>query len=696
MSKDSQVTNTIAESIQYDFVSGPQMKPIIRTQYQTSGTFVDFEFDITSRSISQRNDNDQYQVYGFMPPVSDMNISLNNYKQKYSPGNTASEFEGIFKKNQLIRCWSGYEMTADVGTGTASDDFSTRTKFVHTKLSGGEVIPDIASFSGTIGAYASMGVMYDATTYGATTYAYPGYYKKKFKLPPLITDANSINITTTSNKFQAKYRISSKENMIGAQWSGYQSLATGANVIPVSTDPGNEWFETVVRFNNEAWGTADRISSVGIKYGYKAQLFKVGTFVLDEPVFGNADLKLTGRDYLRKALETEITLPRTKNQKATNIVAKVLDRCSVPYDTDDWDLVSTTFSLNGSMAESISNKPAWQILDKVMDTVNAGDDDIRFRFSEEGKAEIKRIPTDREADWAVHYLYNTEKITQGLESGKQIQRITVLPKTIVTASELTIANFTGTLSSGVSATFTYPTAVAYYDASDNLTASTTGTTANNFLFTRYVDNSSTFGNIYSELDRTNNTVRLKFSNPTGTAYPYDFTVFGNPPNKRTGNVWAERGNAKNILSNNGSTYQRQNEFMSATTAKAYADYFIDFSGDPKKTVSLSMVANPLLELNDNLMNINQWIYDENIYGITGIEEKWGNPSLKQTIKMIERGFDLGEFVWDRKLLSDYTTRADRTINVLKWDSGFIWDQDISPNATSDSASYINTREVSFA
>jgi hypothetical protein len=474
--------------------------------------------------------------------------------------------------------------------------------------------------------------------------------------------------------------------MIGAGWSGYSPLSTGANSLTLSSEVGAEWVEAVIRFDNDVWSTADNITAFNCGYGYRGQLFKVGTFVLDEPVFSGANLQLKGRDYLKKALETEIRLPAITNESVTSAVSK--DRCSIPYDVSTWDNVSTLVNLSSSGAESLDEKTGWQVLDKLMDAVNAGDNDIRFRFDATGNAQIKKIPTDVEADWVAHYFYNTEKSTQTKESDKQVQRITVLNKGFITSPELTIATFTGTLS-GTTGTFAYPT-VAYYDANSNWTSAVTSTTNDEFIYVRYIDNSSTFGNIDTETDRTNSGLTLTFTGATATNYPYNFTVLGGAPKKLTHPDYAERGNANNILNNEGSTYKRVNEFLNATTAKSFADYYIDLAGEPKNALRLEMVANPLLELNDNLMNINQYLFDDTIYGLTEINEDWKEPALRHSLKLRDRGFTIDAFIWDRDTRGHWD---DGTINTLKYDIGLIWDQFYSPTSTGDGAySVENERE----
>lgn len=682
----SALTNTIQEVIQYDHVSGPVSKPIIRTQYYSVNTYVDFERDLTSRSISLSNENNQYQVYSFMPPVKTMTMGLNNYKQKYSSGNTASSFAEVLKKNLLIRCWSGYELTFDVGSGTLTDDFATRSKYVHTQLTGGAIYSDVSSYTGTVDLSSSLGTYYDDGVYDESVYAYLGYYTKTFQLSDVQPIAKSATINVSTNKFSFKYRTSRKSTMTGSAWSGYVPLSTGANVKTISSQPGDLYAQIMVRFDSSLWDTADYISTIQLNYGIRGQLFKMGTFIIDDPVLSNADVKITGRDYLRKSLETEINLQKFTNKPVTTAITYVFDRAKIPYDTSTWDLVATTISLSASAVESFQGKTAWQVLDKMMDAVNAGDDDYRFVFSEDGEPQIKKIPTDVEADWALHYHYNIENESRSLESDKQIQRITAMPKQFFTGSEMTIGNPFG---SGVlSATITFNN--AYYDSSNNLTSAVTGTTDNDFAYVRYIDNNltaATGAKISAELDRTNNTIRFQFDSTAG----YNVTILGCAPKKKNTYVWAERGNSDNIVNGNGSTYKNVNEFFTATTAKAYCDYFIDLAGDPKQAVTVECVANPFLQLNDNIMNISQYIYDQNIYGLVGIDEEWSDPALKHKYKMRERGFDLGAFIFDRGFdnLNGYTYNwnASSNVNALKYDTGFIWDMDISPNATGDPTEY---------
>jgi hypothetical protein len=402
-----------------------------------------------------------------------------------------------------------------------------------------------------------------------------------------------------------------------------------------------------------------------VSYNYEdvVSLHKRGTFIIDEPDYADK-VQINGRDYLRKALETEINLPNPTATKTIQArLTEVFDRCNIPYDTASWDSVATTCEIaNATIADSLNNKSACKVCDYLMDAVNAGDDDIFFTFDEDGNALIKKFATTQQPDWVTHYVYNIESVSKNFDSDSQLQRCTVMNKDITVNSEITLGNFTGTTSS-TSLHLTY------------------GTTA---LYVRYTDTNSV---INSETSRTNTSI--DFSVNSGAAYNID--VLGcHPKNLGSGVIWAESGNSNNILNNNGSTYKRVNPFMDSSKALAFANYIIGRNAEPKQTITIQQEVNPLLELGvDNVLIFDKFTYTDSIYGPQSISESWNNPSLKETIKFKDRGFDLGRFIYDR---NGFITGN----NDLKYDIGLVYDQDIAVNATGDSTDYTRiNKQVRF-
>jgi len=673
--------DTISEAIQYDFVSGPQSRPLIRTLYESGGTFIDFEDDIEQRSISIANDNKQYQVYNFMPPVKRMSIKLNNFEQKYSTQNTGSPQSHILKKNLQIRCLSGYELTFASATSGADDALPATAKYVHTETIGTAVCPDIASYSGTVATEASLGPLYSSSSYSATTYAYPGYYSNVLTTNEKGPRIEEIRFQATSNKMSFKWRTSRNASFNCSEWSTYSPVATGANTKVIDGPLDHNRLQYIIRFENDVWSTADCFSNVRMQVGVYSEMFNQGTFIIDDPKFANAKVNISGRDVLRRALETEVNLPKATNELISTSITKVFDRCNISYDTATWDNVATTVSYNPNTNDGLNNISGWRALDFLMDAVNAGNDDIRFNIDEFGQPQLKKVPTDVEADWTMHYKFNIESLSKSEDSSKQLQRMTVLPTNISVSPEVTIGSFTGTSTSNGTITINYGT-FARYDGSSQFTSATGSSGQANAIFVRY----ETTGTI-TEVDRRQ--TGLTFTTATSSAY--SITVLGCAPKLKTNLSYAECGNADNIINSKGSTYKRINPFITDTAAmQELCDYAIGLNGDPKKTIDAKMRANPLSELNDNWMVFSKYDYTDDIYGLIEIKETWSNPGLEQSIRLRERGFDLGVFVWDR--LDIDHDKPFVNINRLKYDTGFVWDQDIAVNATFDSANYDYTKK----
>jgi hypothetical protein len=596
-----------------------------------------------------------------MPPSKEMSMILNNYGQVYSTG-SGDPKSTILKKNLLVRCWSGYDIPS-TERRTLTDDFASTNKFFHTKKSGSSVVLDITtSTEATIATAAEIGgAVMGTTTYGTLTYGYPGYYHKTFKINDY-QDPLEMQIAVNSNKFSFKHRVSETPTFIGDSWSSYTTLSTGTNTFPLVAGKEDNYIEMICRFNSSSWATTDKITSLTMNYDASDFYFKRGTFVIDEPDY-NDKVSVKGRDYLKKALETEINLPDlTTTKTVQKRLTEVFDRCSIPYNTASWDSVSTTCAVvNADIAEDLTNKSGWKICDMLMDAVNAGNDDIYFTFDEDGNAVIKKLDTDQEADWTTHYRYNIEDVSKNFDADSQLQRCTVMNKSIIPNAEATLGVFTGT-TSGTSLHLTY------------------GTTA---MYVRYTDANSV---ISAETNRTN--TAIDFTVPDSTAY--NITIFGcHPKSVAGGEIWAEAGNSNNIINNEGSTYKRENPFMDYTKAKAFADYIIARNGEPKFKMTVKQQVNPLLDVGvDNVVVFDRFTYTDNIYGLEAINETWNNPSLKETIKLRDRGFDLGAFIWSRNGLTPGT-------NDLKWSTGLVWSQDLGVQATADSTDYSNTKRIKF-
>ena len=306
-------SNTIGDYI-VDQIDGAISSPIIKTEYysdtQSTWKTIASEF-IENRTINSSSQNDRYQVQSFVPPVKTLDLILNNFDQGWNDDGARA---GIIAKNRLIRCWSGLNMPVGTDT-TLTDDFATDTKFVETVKSGSTVIAQYSGYSGTISTASEFGYSTygSSATYGSALYGQLGYYQKMFTIPEAEeNEASHIKLNVSSNKFSFKYRVGSDSAFIGSTWYEYRALASGVNSLGLTADNNQNFVQYIVRFDGNTYG-ADILNSAELHYKDRSELFKQGTFILDQPKF-NEKVNCQGRDYLRKALETEINMPSVTNE----------------------------------------------------------------------------------------------------------------------------------------------------------------------------------------------------------------------------------------------------------------------------------------------------------------------------------------------------------------------------------------------
>jgi hypothetical protein len=630
-------SNTVQELIQYDVVGGASSKAHARTEWydEINSTWVVFD-DIESRDIEFSNRNKRYQSYSFLPPANKIDFTLNNFNQIYSTGSGNPE-ASILKKNLLVRAWSGFELTSGQ-TFNSIDDFTTNTKFVHVQKSGNHLINDISSYSGTVGGGLGL-TLYGDDVYGGTLYSPLGYYLKRESIANIEQEFLRATTIVSSNQFDFFYRTSPIATFGSGGWH-FLALNTGSNQINIIADLDDDYIEYGVRFKSPNWNDTDYVSTTTLTKTDNLFMFNRGVFVLDEPDFQDTKVKCSGRNYLKKSLETKINMPDlSSGENVGTAISFVLDRCSIPYNRTNWDSSSTAVTVDGTLGESLNNISGWKCLDFLMDSLNAGNDDWRLKFEEDGGVSLKKIPTDAEADWNVHYNFNIESISKNFDSDRQLQRITAINKSFIVNKETLLKTYSGT---ATSLHLTYGTAAIYV---------------------RYTDTNNV---ILSEDSRSNTAIDFTMSGSTA-----DIDVFGcTPRNPITNELWAELGNSDNIKANNGSTYRKINPFMDQDMLNEWTEYMMSINSDPKKKITLSMVSNPYLELNDKIVVFDLYTYTDDIYVLAGIKESWRDPVLKDQLTLEDSGIDIGAFIWDR---NGYFAG----FNDFLYDIGLVWDQNLT-------------------
>ena len=89
-------------------------------------------------------------------------------------------------------------------------------------------------------------------------------------------------------------------------------------------------------------------------------------------------------------------------------------------------------------------------------------------------------------------------------------------------------------------------------------------------------------------------------------------------------------------------------------------------------------------------------FTDTIFGLTKIKENWANPELKVELTLLDKGITFNNFIWDRNGGKHTPIAHYSGVNDLKWDQNLIWDFELGPTVTSDTASYQQTKKVSFS
>jgi hypothetical protein len=645
-------------------LNGSSCSQVARTEYfdSLSSTWKEFDpNDVESRTTSLSTKNDRYQVTSFLPPAKKMTLVLNNFDQQYNTG-IAGPKSNIVKKNLLIRASSGYDLTFIATTGEVNDDFTARTKFVHTQLDSGCIKSDVSQFFGTYDT-AAFTNHYDSTTYDSETYTGLGYYKKTFQLPSLasLQQPTQIDLYSATNRHRFKYKVSQYSDFFGSEWSTFSSIATGVNSKYLTADYNDNYIQYMMTYDANTYRDNDMLCTATLFYNDKTSISKKGVYIIDDPVFSEK-VNITGRDYLRKGLETEINIPPfTTATNISTLISRVLDRCSIPYDISEWDSTGTTALVSADNHNTFNNITGYKALDYFMDYLNAGDDDWQFQFGQDGNAILKNVVSKEELDHVVLANINVlGNATKSTDSDKQIQRVTALNKNITVNAEATLAIYTGTTDTSTSFHATYSSAA---------------------LYVRYEDDN---GVILSEDARGN--TGITFS--TRVSKPYTIRIFGcTPKNAITDEVWSERGNSDNILNNDGNTYKKTNILFTQTACDDYTDYVIAKFGQPASKVSYTQWANPFMNINDNCFFYDTDTSTNNILNVVSIKESWNPPALNEMVELIDTGDVLTGVSWDRNgvLVG---------INDLKYDSGVIWDMDVPFSQTG--TTYTSVKDKQFS
>lgn len=653
-------TSERREYILYEAVDGSQSKPLAGLMYLDDAGVKQWADDVTSITVSKGKRNKQYGKFLLMPPVFTVSAAMSNKDEIYSPGGT---LENVLDINRKLYPYMGYLTDTAVDTAKSFVLASAR-QFYHTVVSGTTIISSSSNVSPALTTFKHLPgitdswMIYDAETYDDGYYAPAGYYESEIlRIRDIYIGEKpkQIKVTSTTTKVDIYYRISNDKTDIENNITSFVLLGTcavGANTWTMPTITNERYIQLAFVFNDSTYGES-AVSAPQLVYDDYSELFEQGEYLLDAPSFssqrGNYIASFSGRDNLKRALETKVSTPDISSPTdIATIIRNIATRAKMPWTATSIPLTTYTTS----SADGYTNRKALDCFEECVQYLNTFDD-YRLWIDVDGNLTLGIKQTDvTGADWVVNYRYNAKTLQKQKTADMLLQRIMASNDSITMNAEtqLDTDNFTTTGNKTLS----------WVTAAVNKRWEVTVNSGDAVV--TYVSNTAT---------------SMTFS-VTGTTIDVDITVHGctidSPPA-----CYAEEYNATQYEDGEGITHEIVNRYLTSTDAadlcaRMAADY-----GTPEYTVSVEIPLNPLIELNDRLLVMEKNTNTKTIYVVESISHSFAakGAAAKTSLSLRDIGFTYASYVYDR---GDIVGLTD-----MQYDNGFVYEYDIWP--LEDTATY---------
>lgn len=655
------------EFILYDATDGSAAHPLAGMKFLNDSGVEEWADDITQLTVSKGNRNKKYGKFMLMPPVFTLGVSMANKDEKYSPGGA---LEAILALNRKLYPYFGYITDTAVDTAKSFTLASAR-QFYHTVISGvtitssaGNVSPAMTTFKQLPGITDDWPI-YDAETYDDSFYAPAGYYESQIlRIRDIFLGAQpkQITVTSTTAKIDVYYRISSRQDLLEANTPTFVLLGTCAVGVNTWTFPAitNErYIQLALVFNDDLYGES-AASALGLVYEDYSELFEQGEYLLDSPTFssqrGNYTVSFSGRDNLKRALETKIsTNDIASTYDISTIIRNIATRAKIPW-------TATTIPLSGhtiTAADGYTNRKAMDAFEECLQYLNTFDD-YRLWLDTDGYLTLGIKSTDvTGADWVANYRYNAKALTKSKTSDMLLQRVVVSNDDMTLGPEIQLATSNYTTTGTKTLSWANPSMSKRWEVVVN----------SGDAVVTYVSNTGT---------------QMVFS-ITGTSIDVDITVHGCEINTPPA-CYAEEFNSTQFEDGVGITHEIVNRYLTGDAAADLAARMCAEYGTPEYTVSVELPLNPIVELNDRLLIMEKNTNTKTIYVVEGISHSFSakGASAKTSLTLRDIGFNFENYVYDR---GDIVGFSD-----MLYDNGFVYDYDLWPE--DDTSTY--PHDVDFA
>lgn len=613
--------------------------------------FHDHQYPI---QIKKRAEPPRYANVSYEPAAADVSFNVINRGGEYSPKNVSSAKSGILVKNRIFKFYTGNKLTTPPDAVDVALSNATAIKYFM-KLSGGLVVPDSANAGGSSQTYfTDLFHNYDSFLYDAENYSPSGYtvWQKDW------TDVWALSVRTTVKKITIEANSSygrvyarsgetiailNAGNNTTAGWTYLGNTVNGSAEFAVSY--ANKFAIQVAVVNcSPTWYASDMtVTSALTQYQEDVEWLLAGTFYLDDPKFDEnranqlSEIKVTGRNGWKKALETEINLADLSGGVAlTDLIKTVCDRVGILYTSTSIANLSAygNRTLSNGLGDSVK---ASTVLGYVMIICGAS---YRMKMDDSNVLYVEARPTASLADTVFSYK-RYEKATQQQKSEKQLQRATIFTDKQVLNEVVSLGSPTTFTTSGVQTAITWTgNAISKYWVLSAVSG-TLVITGVQFTNTSAIFTTAGAGSL---------TVQVKGNKFRSTQPMYKGEA-------------ADAGNIQNV---EGQTIQILNPLMiSDAECESVADSLVSEFGDPDYNIDIDEVfLNPLYEINDTGLALSRDFLELAVYAIIGMDLVLRSETEKYTSVILQ---DTG-----KKITDDGSIIYDRTV-PWQYDKGVVYD-----------------------
>lgn len=652
-----------------DTFLGSSKEPLCRVLCQDdSGDWQNLD-DVVSVTVTRRGVDTRVGAFSYLPPVSDISVSMLNKGQKYSPG-SLSKFDGLLTLNRPLRVLEGYRV-GPVETGAKNIDLAQYGKTLyHTKVISGKVFNNIDSspFPPSLTGFSFN--TYGSGTYGSSHYEYDGYFlTRPIDLEALGTEIiEGISFDSDTDRIEVWYRSARTEgdlDLLGFTFLSDTVPGTKTAKLPFLS---SRFFQFVFLWKSGIWSqTSNFLSGLRLEYRNGEVLFEQGIFFSDRPSFsssrGKATASFKARDFLKKALAMKISLPEMVDVDIMEVVRKTCDKTGIPYTEKSLPLIGKIVTLAGD--DIYKNELVQTILEECITFIaSIISPDYRLVLGDDGRLTLTRKPLVAVvADHVLHYAYDLFSCEKGFSDNSLLQRATFLKKDASTDPNLllleTLLTQTGEHLLSWPDPAIFKEVEVYYNDSDEST--------------RLEIVESDLTELKLRIDREGGSavkVRIKiFGDIYTSEVPYSGESFVS-----VNHIISRKKQGKNgtLQARDGQTVKWINRFLASDAeAKLAATRVASQYGNPKFQLSVTVRGMPQAEINDKFMVFEENSMTNSIFVLDNLSLSFNGKgaAFKSTLSFSDLGFVLENFIFDR----NGSLEGPLDIHM---DSGYLLDQDL--------------------